>query len=459
VLGKQSLEIGQQEHMRGEMQGLDPETSTMRQVSVRLLPLLLGLYLFNYIDRTNVGIAALQMNADLEFGAATFGFGAGIFFLGYALFEVPSNLILARVGARRWLARIGITWGLLTCAMLFVRTPMQFYVARFSLGVAEAGLFPGVIYYLSHWFPESHRARALSGFAIALPIAQVVGGPIGGALLSLRGTAGLEGWQWLFLLEGLPPIVLGGIALYWLKERPAEATWLTAPQRDWLTKRIEDEAKSIGGEDASALRALANPLAWALTVPWFTYYTTALAYVLWVPTIVRESLHTSDVVTGLVVGGVALGGAIAYPLAAILSDRWGERCYVAALGMTCGTIGCVGVALLVGSPLRFAPLTGCAIMGAFVLPSFWCLPTRFVRGPSAAATIALINAVGSSGGFFGPSLVGLFRKFGGDTGAFYALAALSLVGCAAFLALRRLRTFQRTVATADPKRNRVEVTA
>jgi MFS transporter, ACS family, tartrate transporter len=425
----------------------DQEAVTLRQVSVRLLPLLLGLYLFAFVDRTNVGIAALQMNADLKFGAATYGFGAGIFFLGYALFEIPSNLILARVGARRWLARIAITWGLLTCAMLFVQTPTQLYVARFLLGVAEAGLFPGVIYYLSHWFPESHRARALSGFAIAVPLAQVIGGPVGGALLSLRGIAGLRGWQWLFLIEGLPPVILGSIALYWLKERPAEATWLTAAQRAWLTDRIAREARSVGGERGSPLRALANPLAWALAVPYFFYYTTGIAYVLWVPSIVRESLHTSDAVTGLVVGGVALTGAVAYPLAGMLSDRWGERCYVAALGMACGAVGCVGVGLLSDSPLRFAALIGCAVMSAFVLPSFWCLPTRFVRGPSAAATIALINAVGSSGGFFGPSLVGVFRRFGGDTGAFYALAALSLVACAWFVALSRLKTFQRAAAT------------
>jgi ACS family tartrate transporter-like MFS transporter len=421
---------------------LNQKAAALRKVSVRLLPLLLGLYFVAYIDRVNVGIAALQMNADLNFGDATFGFGAGVFFLGYALFEIPSNMILARVGARRWLARIALTWGLLTCAMLAVRTPTQFYVARFVLGVAEAGLFPGVIYYLSHWFPESHRARALAAFMVASPLAQVIGGPVGGALLGLRGVAGLAGWQWLFLIEGLPAVVLGGIALYWLDDRPAEATWLNPAQRGWLTEQIKGEALRAGGH-ASPLQALANPLAWALAVPWFTYYTTTYAYTLWVPTIVRESLETSDVATGLVVGGVALTGAIAYPLASILSDRWGERCYVAALGMSCGAFGCLCVALLVGSPLRFAGLIGCSVMGAFVMPSLWCLPTRFVRGSSAAAAIALINAVGSSGGFFGPSLVGLFRKFGGDTGAFYALSTLCLAGCAWFIALRRIKSFRR----------------
>jgi ACS family tartrate transporter-like MFS transporter len=284
---------------------------------------------------------------------------------------------------------------------------------------------------------------------IASPLAQVIGGPVGGALLGLRGTAGLGGWQWLFLIEGLPAVVLGVIALYWLDDRPAEATWLTHGQRAWLTERIATEARHAGGEGASPLRALANPLAWALAVPWFAGYTTSYAYTLWVPTIVRESLKTSDAATGLVVGAVALSGAVAYPLSGILSDRWGERCYVAALGMGCGALGCLCVALLVGSPLQFAGLIGCSLMTAFVQPSLWSLPTRFVQGPSAAATIALINAVGSSGGFFGPSLVGLSRQFGGDAGAFYVLATLCLAACAWFIALRRVKSFRRGVGTAE----------
>jgi MFS family permease len=331
--------------------------------------------------------------------------------------------------------------------MLWVRTPTQFYVARFVLGVAEAGLFPGVIHYLSQWFPESHRARALSGFIVAIPLAQVLGGPLGGTLLSLRGTAGLSGWQWLFLIEGLPPVVLGSIALVWLTERPAEATWLSHAQRTWLTDRIGRDARGV--EHASPLRALANPLAWALTVPYFAYYTTGITYTLWAPTIVRESLGTSDVVTGLVVGGIAVVGAVTYPLAGILSDRWGERCYVVSLGLACGTVSCVGVALLAHSPLRCFALIGGAVMGGFIMPSFWCLPTRFLRGPSAAGAIALINTVGSSGGIFGPSLVGFFRTLGGgDTGAFYVLATLSLIGCIASLGLRRLRTFHPAAAAS-----------
>ncbi|HVO27557.1 MAG TPA: MFS transporter [Candidatus Margulisiibacteriota bacterium] len=410
---------------------------------MRLLPVLLGLYLLAYLDRVNVGIAALQMNADLKFSAATFGFGAGIFFLGYALCEVPSNLILARVGARRWLARIAITWGLLTCAMMFVRTPLQFYSARLLLGVAEAGLFPGVVYYLSHWFPESHRARALSGFIIALPLAQVIGGPLGGALLGLRGALGLSGWQWLFLIEGLPPVMLGAFALVYLTERPEDAHWLSPVQRAWLIERIAGERSRIRGTAVSPVRALANPLAWALAVPYFAYYTVALAGVFWTPTIVRESLHTGDSVTGMVVGGIALVGAITYPIAAILSDRSGERCWVVALGLAFGAAGCIGLALLEHSPLRFVALISIALAGPFVMPSIWCLPTRFLHGPSAAAGIALINAVGSSGGFFGPSIIGFFRTVGGnDAAGFYALACLSLLGAVVSVGLRQMKAFR-----------------
>jgi MFS transporter, ACS family, tartrate transporter len=212
---------------------IDPhiERDTVRQASLRLLPFLFLLYILCYLDRSNVSIAALQMNKELKFSSATFGFGAGIFFLGYALFEVPSNLILARVGARRWLARIAITWGLLACAMIFVRTRAQFYTVRFLLGVAEAGFFPGVLYYVSQWFPMTYRARAISAIVIGIPLSGALGGPLGGALFGLSGVGHLSGWQWLFLIEGLPPVLLGIVAPGYLTERPEDARWLSGEQR------------------------------------------------------------------------------------------------------------------------------------------------------------------------------------------------------------------------------------
>ncbi|HEY6395479.1 MAG TPA: MFS transporter, partial [Candidatus Binataceae bacterium] len=321
----------------------------MRRVSLRLLPLLFLLFIVSYLDRANVGLAALQMNNELKFSSAAFGFGAGIFFLGYALFEVPSNLILARVGARPWLARIAITWGLLACAMMWVRTPAQFYATRFLLGAAEAGCFPGIIYYLSRWFPMTYRARAISGFAIAIPLSQAIGGPLGGVLLGLAGVGHLSGWQWLFFIEGLPAIFLGVAVLAYLTERPADARWLSTEQRGWLADRLERERQQTVVAHISPLQALGNALVWALAVPYFAAYTVALVYVFWAPTLVRDALGTSNATTGLIIGAIALLAALVYPLAGILSDRWDERCALAALGLALGCAGCIGMALFAHS--------------------------------------------------------------------------------------------------------------
>jgi MFS transporter, ACS family, tartrate transporter len=422
----------------------DVEPVTIRRVSLRLLPFLFALYIFCYLDRANVSIAALQMNSELKFSSTAFGLGAGIFFLGYALFEVPSNLILARVGARTWLARIAITWGLLACAMMWVRTPTQFYAARFLLGVAEAGFFPGVIYYLSQWFPATYRARALSGFVIAIPLSQVLGGPLGGALLGLSGVGRLSGWQWLFLIEGLPAVCLGIAALVYLTERPEDARWLSGAQRDWLSQRMERERQSIVAY-SSPLRALGNPLVWVLAFPYFAYYSVALTYVLWVPTFVRDALGTSNAATGLVTGSIALLAALVYPLAGMASDRWDGRCGLTALGLALDCAGCIGAALFPHSLLRVASLVVIALASPLVMTSFWCLPTKFLKGASAAAGIALINAIGSSGGFFGPSLTGFLKQAtGSDFCAFLGLAGLALVGCLVCIGLRQMPVFKPT---------------
>jgi MFS transporter, ACS family, tartrate transporter len=429
------------------------ERVTMRRISLRLLPLLFLLYVFNYLDRANVGIAALQMNNELKFSSAAFGLGAGIFFIGYALFEVPSNLILARVGARRWLARIAISWGILACAMMCVRSPTQFYAARFALGVAEAGFFPGVIYYLSQWFPVTYRARAISGFVIAIPLSQVLGGPLGGALLGLSGTGRLSGWQWLFFIEGLPSVCLGIALLGYLTERPEDARWLPIAQRAWLLHRLKREGDQTVVAHISPLRALGSPLVWALTVPYFAYYTLGVGYVLWAPTLVRDALGTSYAATGLVTGSIALLAALVYPIAAIASDRWDERCGFAALGLAIGCAGCVGAALFPYSLLRFASIVGMAMCSPVFLASFWCLPTKFLKGTSAAAGIALISAIGSSGGFFGPSIIGFVKqRTGSDAGAFLALAGLALIGGLVCAGLRQIAVFKfrRGVIDAAP---------
>jgi ACS family tartrate transporter-like MFS transporter len=397
---------------------------------------------FCYLDRTNVSIAALQMNSELRFSSTAFGLGAGIFFIGYALFEVPSNLILARVGARHWLARIAITWGLLACAMMWVRTPTQFYVVRFLLGVAEAGFFPGVIYYLSEWFPTNYRARAISGFVIAIPLSQVLGSAVGGAILGLSGIGRLSGWQWLFLIEGLPSVCLGVIVLAYLTERPDSARWLSLVQRDWLSHRLEQERQTIVAH-SSPLRALGNPLVWVLAVPYFAYYTVALAYVLWAPTLVRDALGTSNTTTGLITASIALLAALAYPLAGMASDRWDGRCTLAALGLALECAGCIGAALFQDSVLRVASLVVIALGSPLLMTSFWCLPTKFLKGASAAAGIAFINAIGSSGGFFGPSILGFLKQTtGSDYSAFLGLAGLALVGSVVCIGLRQMAVFK-----------------
>ena len=416
----------------------------MRRVSLRLLPFLFVLYIFCYLDRSNVSVAALQMNSELKFSSAAFGLGAGIFFIGYALFEVPSNLILARVGARPWLARIAITWGLLACAMMWIRTPSQFYALRFLLGVAEAGFFPGVIYYLSQWIPATYRARALSGFVIAIPLSQVLGGPLGGALLALSGVARLSGWQWLFLIEGLPTVCLGVAVLGCLTERPEDARWLSGAQRNWLSQCLERERQTIAPH-SSPLRALGDPLVWVLAVPYFAYYTVGLTYIFWAPTLVRDALGVSNAITGLITGGIALLAALAYPLAGIASDRWDARCGFAACGLALGCLGCIGAALFAHSLFRVASLVVIALVSPLLMTSFWCLPTKFLKGASAAAGIALINAIGSCGGFFGPSMFGLLRQTtGSDFGPFLGLAALALVGCLVCVGLRQVEVFKPT---------------
>jgi MFS transporter, ACS family, tartrate transporter len=414
------------------------EQRTMAQVSRRLLPLLFLLYLFCYLDRINVGMAALQMNGALGFDPATFGFGAGIFFLGYALFEVPSNLILARLGARIWIARIAITWGLLACAMAWVRTPTQFYTMRFLLGVAEAGFFPGVVYYLSQWTPTAYRARAHAAFMIAVPSAQILGGPLGGVLLGLEGVGHLAGWQWLFLIEGLPAVILGLAVFRFLTDYPRDADWLSVKQRSWLSQRLEREQQQSQAAEVSVLRTFGNPLVWVLTVPYFAFYTIALGYALWAPTLVRDALNTSNTTTGLVIGGIYALAVFVYFLAGTVSDRKDERCGIAAVGLALACAGCLGAALIAPSPPRVAAFALIAMLSPLFLGSFWCLPTRFLKGPAAAAGIGLVSAIGSTGGFFGPNILGYLKhRTGSDVDAFFALAALALLGTFVCLGLRR----------------------
>jgi len=411
--------------------------ATMRRVSTRLLPFLFLLFICNFLDRTNVAIAALQMNRDLRFSASAYGFGAGIFLLGYGLLEVPSNLILARVGARRWIARIMITWGIVAAAMMFVRTPVQFYALRFLLGAAEAGFFPGIVYYLSDWFPAAQRARALSRFLTAVPISAAIGNPISGWLLGLDGRGGLAGWQWLFLLEGIPSVLLGLVVFAVLCDRPVDAPWLTVEQRDWLDKRLQRDRESSLAHEIPLGRALMHPVVLLSALLYFLLLTAHYGYTFWGPSIIRDALHASNAVTGLISGGIACVAAIVMIGVGASSDRTGERFIHAAACLGLVALGYAGAALLSNPIVRVGALALVPIgVDGFFAP-FWCTQTMLLRGTSAAAGIALVNSIGNTGGFVGPYVLGVLKDTtGSTTGAFLGLAALAVIASALCFGLR-----------------------
>ena len=321
--------------------------ATMRLVSLRLLPLLFTLFVCNYIDRVNIGMARLQMNRDLRFSETAYGLGASIFFVGYILFEVPSNLILAHVGARRWIARIMISWGLVASAMMFIRTPLHFYVLRVLLGVAEAGFFPGIVYYLGQWFPAAQRARALARFMIAMALAGTVGNPLSGWLLGFEGRLGLHGWQWVFLVEGILSVVLGVVVIALLTDRPEDARWLSAAQRSWLVQRLaRDGNESSAPHGLSALRALAYPAVWLVALPFVLMNMAFYGYLFWAPDVIQDTLKASNMATGLITGASAALAAAAMLTIGVSLDRTGERCLHASAAALLVAVGYTGAALL-----------------------------------------------------------------------------------------------------------------
>ena len=419
------------------------ERETMRAVSWRLIPLLFVIYIFNFLDRTNVGLAALQMNRDLGFSSAAFGLGAGIFFAGYALLEIPSNLALVRVGARRWIARIAISWGLMATLLMFVRTPLQFYIVRFLLGAAEAGFFPAILYYLSLWYPASMRARSSAQFIIAIPLSGAIGGPVSGALLGLDGVGGLHGWQWLFLVEGLPSIVLGFVALRYLTERPEDARWLEPQQRDWLIARLaRDRDSAPVPHGLPPLRALANPTVWLAGLPLFFLNFAGYGYIFWGPTLIRESLHTSNVATGWIVGIIATVSAIALLIAGAFADRTARRPLHAAFWAGLIAIACAGAAVIPSPMGRLACLAAVQLAGSAFLPSFVSIPTILLSGPSVAIGVALVNSIGNLAGLAAPSLIGYLRGIRGGEGlAFWTLSIFAVLATVILLRVQRHPVF------------------
>ena len=417
----------------------DIEQATISKVTRRLIPFLFLLYVVAWLDRVNVGFAALQMNKDLGFSSSVYGFGAGVFFVGYALFEVPSNLVLARVGARRWIARIMLTWGLISIATMFIRTPQSFYVLRFLLGVAEAGFFPGIIYYLSDWYPARQRARAVGWFMAAIPLSIVFGGPLAGALLELHGLLGLAGWQWLFLLEGVPAVLLAFITLAVLTDHPEQARWLDADEKQWLSAVINAEHAQAREQYRLGLtRALLHPTVWLLALVLFTCQSGSYGLSLWIPQILKSLSGLGDFQVGLITAIPYIAAAIGMVLIGAHSDRTGERIWHIAVPSMFAVIGfCASAWLMLPLPAMFA-LTIAAIGDLGSRGPFWALPGRFLSGSASAGGIALINTVGSLGGFVGPYGVGLARDMTGSyTGGLLFLAALIGVGIIGTLLLRR----------------------
>jgi ACS family tartrate transporter-like MFS transporter len=414
------------------------ERSTMARVTWRLLPFLLLLYIISWLDRVNVGFAKLQMNSDLGMSDTAYGFGAGVFFLAYAACEIPSNLMLVRFGARRWIARIMITWGLISAGMMFVQGEMSFYVMRLLLGAAEAGFLPGIVYYLSQWFPRPERARAVSWFMIGIPLSIVFGGPLSGWLLGFEGHLGLHGWQWMFLLEGLPAVFLGFVVLGFLTEKPADAKWLTAEQREWLGRTMEAEHLAAQARHRVGVgEVLGHPTVWLLAIIMFCCQTGSYGLTLWVPTIVKGLSGFTNFEVGLISALPYIAAAAGMVLIGRSSDRTGERFMHVAVPTAIGAVGFVFTAILKSPIPAMIALTVAAVGDYGTRGPFWALPGRFLTGGAAAAGIALINAMGAVGGFIGPYAVGYLKDTSGNfESGLFLLAGILFAGSVLTLFLR-----------------------
>jgi ACS family tartrate transporter-like MFS transporter len=414
-------------------------SATLQKVRWRLIPFLFLLYIVAYLDRVNVGFAAIDMNRDLGFSAAVYGLGSGIFFLSYTLFEVPSNLILARVGVRIWIARIMFTWGLLATAMIFVNSAATFYVMRFLLGIAEAGFFPGIILYLTHWFPARERAKAVGYFMTATAMAGVIGAPVSSALLQLHGLAGLHGWQWLFLIEGVPAMLLAPVVLAFMTERPSDAKWLAPSEREWLTREMEAEHAPVPHAHITLRAALLSPRLWIVSLPYFCIVIAFYGISFWLPQIVQGSSGFSSAMVVLLSAIPYISATIGMVALGWNSDRTGERRWHVAGPCLVGALGFVLTVLAPPTPAFALATLSIAAFGIWgTLGPYWTLPTAFLRGTAAAGGIALVNSVGNLGGFVGPFLVGWIRDAtGGFTAGLLALAAILVVGAVITLSLPR----------------------
>ncbi|MDP2846638.1 MAG: MFS transporter [Humidesulfovibrio sp.] len=423
-----------------------------RKIDLRLLPYLFLLYIVAYLDRVNVSFAAPGLRQDLGFSSSVFGLGAGMFFAGYVLCEVPSNLILRRMGARRWIARIMVSWGVAACLMALVREPWSFHALRFLLGVAEAGFLPGIIYYLTLWYAPARRARAVALFMAATPVAGMIGGPLSGLLLGLDGLHGLAGWQWMFLLEGLPAVLLGVSVLRLLPDGPADAPWLERRERDLLATELAVDPAVEPGAPEKLSRVLLSlgrdRRVWLLSGAYFALCVGMYGLVMWMPTLIGEVLGqaATPMRVGLLSSVPYLGGALGMVLVGRHSDSTRERRWHTAGPLFLGAAGFLLSLLPIFMPGGWLGGTGpWWSLGCFTLATvglwgmlgpFWTIPTGFLTGAAAAGGVALVNSIGNAGGFVGPALVGFVRDATGShvTGFVFIAVVMVLGGCCVLLA-------------------------
>ncbi|MDP9096528.1 MAG: MFS transporter [Pseudomonadota bacterium] len=419
---------------------MELERQTLKRVTVRLVPFLIVCYFIAYLDRVNVGFAALTMNRDLGLSQTAYGLGAGVFFFTYFLFEVPSNLFLAKFGARKWIARIMVTWGILSGAMAFVQGEWSFYVARCLLGAAEAGFFPGIIFYLTLWFPASYRARILGYFMAAIPLSSVLGLPVSGALLGMDGLAGLHGWQWLFIVEAVPALILAGAVLAYLTDRPADATWLPEENRVWLMRRIaaEEQVRSTA-QPLSVGQALLNGRVLALSLVYFGVVASLYGLSFFLPQIVKQ-FGVSTAQNSFISAVPFVIGVVATLVWGRLSDRTGNRKGMTATTLLLVAVGIAAAAVLDDPTSKMAAFC-VAAFGIFgTLAVFWTLPTSFLSGMAAAGGIAVINSIGNLAGFAGPYAMGAIKDATDSyQGGLFMLSGLAVIAMLIVLALRHDR--------------------
>ncbi|HXC12476.1 MAG TPA: MFS transporter [Stellaceae bacterium] len=425
------------------------EQSAMRKVYLRVLPFAVLTYFFCYLDRINVGFAALTMNRDLGLDPAMYGMAAGAFFWGYVLFEVPSNIILERLGARLWIARIMVTWGIVSGINAFATGPYSFMVIRFLLGLAEAGLFPGFVLYFTYWFPDAHRARINSGFTLALPIAVASGAPVSTALLGLNGLFGLRGWQIMFLFEAVPTVLIGIVAFFYMTDRPSVARWLDADEKAWLEQTIGGEQRRIEAHHGiGILRSFFDPKVLLLSLNYTGIVTASLGLLLFLPQIIKQ-LGVSNMQVGWITMIPYIFGAISMLVCGWISDRVGDRRWSLFITCVISTIGLVFAGMTVGSWWSLVGIIVAAIGFYGTKGPFWSMPTMFLTGPAAAAGIAWINSIGNLGGFFGPTIVGWAKQLTGSfAGGLYALSLCALVSAVVSLFGLNIRSNVRTTEPA-----------